>query len=147
MLCFMYIHCDDIQFESHEPSDVSAVWLGGVSMKHVAMETEDDTFKLLTEAYNNIECCLDHFKRSKEKLLEFVEKTRILKQTTMEFGSSNQSSSDNDEEEIIRMLGIRNILDEINIHPPSSIRTKRGETKKRMVSATEKVVAAAKKKN
>ncbi|CAI9260115.1 unnamed protein product [Lactuca saligna] len=47
-----------------------------LAMKHVDMETEDDTFKLLTEAYNNVEYCLDHFKRSKEKLLEFVEKTR-----------------------------------------------------------------------
>ncbi|XP_052624267.1 protein FAR1-RELATED SEQUENCE 6-like [Lactuca sativa] len=69
-----------------------------LAMKHVAMETEDDTFKLLTEAYINIEYCLDHFKRSKEKLLEFVEKTRTLKQAAMEFGSSNQTSPDNDEE-------------------------------------------------
>ncbi|XP_052626756.1 protein FAR-RED ELONGATED HYPOCOTYL 3-like [Lactuca sativa] len=118
-----------------------------LAMKHVAMEIEDDTFKLLREAYNNIEYCLDHFKRSKEKLLEFVEKTRTLKQAAMEFGSSNQTSSDNDEEEIIRMLGIRSIPDEINIHPPASIRTKGSGTKKRMVSAIEKVVAAAKKKN
>ncbi|CAI9297949.1 unnamed protein product [Lactuca saligna] len=117
-----------------------------LSMKHVSMETEDDTFKLLIVAYNNIEYFLDHFKRSKEKLLEFVEKTRILKQEAIEFGSSNQSSSDNDEEEIIRMLGICSIPDEINIHPPSSIRTKGSGTKKRMVSATEKVVGAAKKK-
>ncbi|KAL7608051.1 hypothetical protein Lser_V15G13993 [Lactuca serriola] len=117
-----------------------------LAMKHVAMETEDDTFKLLTEAYNNIEYCLDHFKRSKEKFLEFVEKTRNLKQAAMEFGSSNQTSSDNDEEEIIQMLGICSIPDEINIHPPSSIRTKGSGTKKIMVSAIEKVVAAAKKK-
>ncbi|KAL7615435.1 hypothetical protein Lser_V15G07172 [Lactuca serriola] len=95
-----------------------------LAMKYVAMETEDDTFKLLTEAYNNIEYCLDHFKRSKEKLLEFVEKAQ----------------------EIIRMLGIRSIPDEINIHPPSSIRTKGSGTKKRMVSAIEKAVATAKKK-
>nr|KAJ0225727.1 hypothetical protein LSAT_V11C100031950 [Lactuca sativa] len=117
-----------------------------LAMKHVAMETEDDTFTLLTEAYNNIEYCLDHFKRSKEKLLEFVEKTRTLKQAAMEFGSSNQTSPDNNEEEIIRMLGIRSIPDEINIHPPASIHTKGSGTKKRMVSAIEKVVAAAKKK-
>nr|KAJ0228228.1 hypothetical protein LSAT_V11C100015590 [Lactuca sativa] len=116
------------------------------AMKHVAMEIEDDTFKLLTEAYNNIEYCLDHFKRRKEKLLEFVEKTRTLKQAAMEFASSNQTSSDNDEEEIIRMLGIRSIPDEINIHPPASIRTKGSGTKKRMVSAIEKAVAATKKK-
>ncbi|CAI9296532.1 unnamed protein product [Lactuca saligna] len=117
-----------------------------LAMKHVAMEIEDDTFKLLTEAYNNIEYWLDHFKRSKEKLLEFVEKTCTLKQAAMEFGSSSQTSSDNDEEEIIRMLGIRSIPDEINIHPPASIRTKGSGTKKRMVSAIEKAVAAAKKK-
>ncbi|XP_023762458.1 protein FAR1-RELATED SEQUENCE 1-like [Lactuca sativa] len=117
-----------------------------LAMKHVAMDTEDDTFKLLTEAYNNIEYCLDHFKRSKEELLEFFEKTRILKQAIMEFGSSNQSSSDNDEEEIIRMPGIRNIHDEINTRPPSSIRTKGSGTKKRMVSAMEKAIEAAKKK-
>ncbi|CAI9297560.1 unnamed protein product [Lactuca saligna] len=117
-----------------------------LTMKHVAMETEDDTFKLLTEAYNNIEYCLDHFKRSNEKLLEFVEKTRTLKQAAMEFGSSNQTSPDNDEEEIIRMLGIRGIPDEINIHPPASIRTKGSGIKKRMVSAIEKAVAAAKEK-
>ncbi|CAI9268703.1 unnamed protein product [Lactuca saligna] len=116
------------------------------AMKHVAMEIEDDTFKLLTKAYNNIEYCLDHFKRSKEKLLEFVEKTRTLKQAAMEFASSNQTSSDNDEEEIIRMLGIRSIPDEINIHPPASIHTKGSGTKKRMVSAIKKAVAAAKKK-
>ncbi|KAL7610144.1 hypothetical protein Lser_V15G13179 [Lactuca serriola] len=115
-------------------------------MKHVAMETEDDTFKLLIEAYNNIEYWLDHFKRSKEKLLKFVEKTRNLKQEAMEFVRSNQTSSDNDEKEIIRMLGIHSIPNEINIHPPSSIRTKGSGTKKRMVSAIEKVVAAAKKK-
>nr|KAJ0204763.1 hypothetical protein LSAT_V11C500257010 [Lactuca sativa] len=118
-----------------------------LAMKHVAMETEDDTFKLITEAYNNIEYRLDHFKRRKEKLLEFVEKTRTLKQAAMEFGSSNQTSSDNDEEEIIRMLGIRSIPDEINIHPPTSIRTKGSGTKKRMVSAIEKAIAAAKKKS
>ncbi|XP_023730059.1 uncharacterized protein LOC111877790 [Lactuca sativa] len=117
-----------------------------LAMKHVAMEIEDDTFKLLTETYINIEYCLYHFKRSKEKLLEFVEKTRYLKQAAMESGSSNQTSSDNDEEEIIRMLGIRNIPDEINMHPPSSICTKGSGTKKRMVSAIEKVVAAVKKK-
>ncbi|XP_023740620.2 protein FAR1-RELATED SEQUENCE 5-like [Lactuca sativa] len=86
-----------------------------LAMKHVSMEVEDDTFKLLTEE-------------------------------AMEFGSSNQTSSDNDEEEIIRMLGIRSIPDEINIHPPASIRTKGSGTKKRMVSAIEKAVAEAKKK-
>nr|KAJ0191632.1 hypothetical protein LSAT_V11C800420230 [Lactuca sativa] len=117
-----------------------------LAMKHVAMETEDDTFKLLTEAYSNIEYCLDHFKRNKEKLLAFVENTCKLKHAAMEFGCSNQSSSDNDEEEIIRMLGIRNIPEEINIHPPSSMRTKGSGTKKRMVSAIEKAVATAKKK-
>ncbi|CAI9261237.1 unnamed protein product [Lactuca saligna] len=117
-----------------------------LAMKYVAMETEDDTFKLLTKAYINIAYCLDHFKRSNKKFLEFVEKTRTLKQAPMEFGSSNQTSPDNDEEEIIRMLGIRSIPDEINIHPPASIRTKGSGTKKRMVSAIEKAVAAAKKK-
>nr|KAJ0227196.1 hypothetical protein LSAT_V11C100015620 [Lactuca sativa] len=44
------------------------------------------------------------------------------------------------------MLGIRSIPDEINIHPPASIRTKGSGTKKRMVSAIEKAVAATKKK-
>nr|KAJ0188813.1 hypothetical protein LSAT_V11C900484980 [Lactuca sativa] len=117
-----------------------------LAMKHVAMQTVDDTFKLLTKAYSNIEYCLDHFKRNKEKLLAFVENTRNLKQAAMEFGCSNQSSSDNYKEEIIRMLGIRIIPEEINIHPLSSIRTKGSGTKKRMVSAIEKVVAAAKKK-
>nr|KAJ0210393.1 hypothetical protein LSAT_V11C400161580 [Lactuca sativa] len=70
----------------------------------------------------------------------------LKKHAAMEFGSSNQTSSDNDEEEIIRMLGIRSIPDEINIHPPASIRTKGSGTKKRMVSVIEKAVAAAKKK-
>ncbi|CAI9303600.1 unnamed protein product [Lactuca saligna] len=69
-----------------------------------------------------------------------------MKHAAMEFGSSNQTSSDNYEEEIIRMLGIRNIPDEINIHPPSSIHTKGSGTKKRMVSVVEKAVVAAKKK-
>nr|KAJ0226668.1 hypothetical protein LSAT_V11C100004140 [Lactuca sativa] len=106
-----------------------------LAMKHVSTKTEDDNFKLLTQACSNIEYCMDRFKRSKEKLLAFVENTHIFRQATMEF-----------EEEIIRMLGIHSIPKKINIHPPSAIRTKGSGSKKRMVSSTKKVVAAAKKK-
>nr|KAJ0222429.1 hypothetical protein LSAT_V11C200055320 [Lactuca sativa] len=60
-------------------------------------------------------------KEARRNCWNLLKKTHILKQAAMEFCSSNQSSFDNDEEEIIQMLGIRKIPDEINIHPPSSI--------------------------
>ncbi|CAI9285832.1 unnamed protein product [Lactuca saligna] len=129
----------------------------------VVMITQTDKSKQveLKLPEKEVKCSCNHFIRTgilcchifavlKNNHIEEIPEQYILRRwrmdATMEFGSSNQTSFDNDEEEIIRMLGIRSIPDEINIHQPASICTKGSGTKKRMVSAIEKVVVATKTK-
>ena len=55
MLWFMYIHCDDIQFKSREPSYVSAVWFRGVTVNY------NTYFIILTISTTRISYSHDNF--------------------------------------------------------------------------------------
>ncbi|KAI3510923.1 hypothetical protein L1887_18062 [Cichorium endivia] len=92
-------------------------------------EEEDETSKLLTEAYQNIEYCMDNAKFNKEKLSEFVEITRQMRKKFDDESSSEHANKQTDEEEVMQLLGVR-VPEKIEIRVPQSIRNKGRGTKK-----------------
>ncbi|KAL4556693.1 hypothetical protein LXL04_034850 [Taraxacum kok-saghyz] len=46
--------------------------------KHGCVETQDETFKIISEAYSNIDTCVDLVKDNKEELKSFVETPKFI---------------------------------------------------------------------
>ena len=114
--------------------------------KHGCVETQGETFKLINEAYSNIETCVDLVKDNKEELKSFVENTKsILKD--LEKRCTKKNGKLNDTELIKNMLGIRNIPDTIDIRVPRIQENAGVGTKKRMISGSEKARSSKKKKS
>lgn len=58
---------------------------------------ENEKFKLLTEAYFNMEYCMERIKGNKEKLLAFVEATRAMRHLLDQQKFSVDGSDQNEE--------------------------------------------------
>ncbi|KAI3496116.1 hypothetical protein L1887_38466 [Cichorium endivia] len=113
--------------------------------KYGCFGAEDETSKLLTEAYQNIEYCMDNAKFNKEKLSEFVEMTRQMRKKFDDESSTEHANKQTDEEEVMQLLGVR-VPEKIEIRVPQSIRNKGSGTKKRLASASEKASSSSKSK-
>ncbi|CAH1441877.1 unnamed protein product [Lactuca virosa] len=85
-------------------------------------EMEDETFKLLTEAYSNIEYCLERVQNDKEKLKDFVKNTRTMRRV-FEQDPVNTIGLDERDEAVFRLFWV-SIPDHIEINVPSVIHKK-----------------------
>nr|KAJ0186836.1 hypothetical protein LSAT_V11C900499280 [Lactuca sativa] len=103
---------------------------------------EDETFKLLTKEYSNMEYSLERLKNDKEKLEDFVKTTRTMR-SVMEHDPVNNVALDESDEVVFRLFGV-SIPEDIDINVPPVIHNKGSGTKKRMVSASERATTSSK---
>lgn len=109
--------------------------------KHGFVEKGDEILKLISEAYENFEYCLDVVKGDEEKLVSVVESTRKMRKDVERF-ASKQITSDKNEEDALKLLGINSIPETVEIQVPSVIRNKGSGTKKRLISNSEKATGS-----
>ncbi|CAI9302702.1 unnamed protein product [Lactuca saligna] len=110
--------------------------------KNGLAELEDETFKLLIEAYSNLEYCLERLQNDKDKLEEFMRTTRTMRKVFKQ-DSDNTIALDESDEAVFRLFGVI-IPEQIEVNVPPMMHNKGSGTKKRMVSAAERAVASSK---
>ncbi|KAI3494558.1 hypothetical protein L1887_40690 [Cichorium endivia] len=80
-------------------------------------------------------------KGDEEKLVSVVESTRKMRKDVERF-ASKQITSDKNEEDALKLLGINSIPETVEIQVPSVIRNKGSGSKKRLISNSEKATAS-----
>nr|KAJ0184946.1 hypothetical protein LSAT_V11C900483200 [Lactuca sativa] len=110
--------------------------------KNGLAEMEDETFKFLTEAYSNMEYCLERLQNDKEKLEDFVKTTRTMRRV-FEQDPVNTIALDESDEAVCRLFGV-SIPEHVDVNVPQVIHNKGSGTKKWMVSAAESTAASSK---
>ncbi|CAI9279197.1 unnamed protein product [Lactuca saligna] len=110
--------------------------------KNRLAQMEDETFKLLTEAYSNMEYYMERLHNDKEKLEDFVKTTRAMRRV-FEQDPVNTITFDDSDEAVFRLFGV-SIPEQIEVNIPPVIHNKGSGTKKRMVIAAHRAATSSK---